>query len=991
MHAIESETVEMRMPAAKAPGPGVSVLLVDDEVRNLNVLESILEPLELRLIRATTPDDALLALVHEDFACIVLDIQMPSMSGLDLARLIKTRKRCQNVPIIFLTAYFLEEKDILQGYGAGAVDYLTKPINPQILKSKVGVFVDLFRTTRALAASNRALEEEIMQRRSAQEALREANNALELRVQERTEELSLSEQRYRQLIRNLPAAIYSTDADGRITFYNDSAVELWGREPEVSRDYWCGSHRIMRPDGSDLALEDCPLAVTLRTGVPVRGQEIVIERPDGTRRNVLPYPTPIHDVNGRVVGAVNMLLDVTERNLAQMVSQRLAAIVESSDDAIIGKDTNGIINSWNRGAERIFQYKAAEIIGKPVLTLIPPERRDEEAEILSRIRAGDRVKHFETIRRRKDGTLIDVALTISPVKDANGKIIGASKIARNITDRKRNERQQQAMYALVAKLNRSLSLNDTCEAALDAVFQCHDCDRASILLGDAGGVMRFQAWRGLSDGYRAAVEGHSPWKPGENPQPIFINDLAVTPLVENIKTAVEKERIRALAFIPIVYEDRLFGKFMLYYNAPHEFSFEEMRPVRTIASQIAFAIERDRSMRELRQAHDDMLKASRAKDEFLATLSHELRTPLNPVLLIASDAARDHDLPPRVRTDFDTIRKNVEMEARLIDDLLDLTRIARGKVKLDRHNVSLRAVLEDAIGQVCEEMNEKKIEFFANLDGVQEQIYADAIRLQQIFWNLLKNAVKFTGPGGRISVNTAVTAGKAIVRVSDTGIGMTPDEMSIIFNAFAQGHQPASGCAHRFGGLGLGLAISQKLAELHRGKIHAASEGRGKGATFTVELPLISVPERHHGPDQAAPEQPPQAPANIHGLRVLLVEDHEPTRLALTQLLLRRHYKVTAAGSLKEALAAAEAGDFHLVISDIGLPDGSGYELMNELRNRTEIPGIALTGYGMDHDVARSEQVGFGAHLTKPVRVETLDRALAAVLNGRAAPSVREG
>ena len=237
--------------ASAATSP-TNILLVDDEPRNLAVLRSILEVPDLNLISTTSPDDALLSLVQHEFACIILDIQMPHTSGLELARIIKTRKRNQHVPIIFLTAYFLEEKDVLQGYGAGAVDYLTKPINPQILRSKVGVFVDLYRTARALTAANSALESEVGQRKKAEEALRLANMELETRVEERTAELTMTEKRYRQVVYSLPAAVYTTDADGRVTLYNEAAVALWGREPEIGKDVWCGSYKIFRPDGSEL-------------------------------------------------------------------------------------------------------------------------------------------------------------------------------------------------------------------------------------------------------------------------------------------------------------------------------------------------------------------------------------------------------------------------------------------------------------------------------------------------------------------------------------------------------------------------------------------------------------------------------------------------------------------------------------------------------------------------------------------------------------------
>ncbi|HEV2454559.1 MAG TPA: response regulator [Verrucomicrobiae bacterium] len=976
MQSIDTEVVMVPKPEIDP----VNILLVDDESRNLDALESVLESVKgLRLFRALRAEDALLALLNNEFACIVLDIQMPGMSGLELARHIKARKRNQHIPIIFLTAFFLDEKDIVSGYGAGAMDYLTKPINPEILKSKVGAFADLFRTARALAAANAALELEVTHRKNAEEALRQANDSLEAAVRERTFELQLSQARYEQVVRNLPVAVYTTDAEGRITLYNESAAELWGRYPKIGEDTWCGSFRIYHPDGTEMPADECPMSITLKTGESVRGQEIIVERPDGARRNVLPYPTPIRDSAGRITGAVNLLLDVTERNLALLVTQRFAAIVESSDDAIIGKDLNGIINSWNYGAERIFSYKPGEIIGKSVMVLIPPERHSEELDILKLVRSGKQMKHFETVRRRKDGTLIDVSLTISPIKDAGGNVIGASKIARDISERKRNERQQRALFELVARVNSAPSISEICDTALDAIIQCQSADRAALLLADSDGVMRFKAWRGISDKYRQAVDGHSPWKGGDSPKTITVGDVLSSGLDEALKKVIQHEGIGSLAFIPINFEKRLLGKFMVYFNGPRAFGSEELRPAQTIASQIAFAIEREHVSQQLKRANDDLVTASRAKDDFMATLSHELRTPLNPVLLLASDAMNNRELPPRVRADFNTIRKNIEMEARLIDDLLDLTRIARGKIILEKHFVNLRTILTDAIGQVREEMNQKKLRLELRLQAQQHTVFADAVRLQQIFWNLLKNAVKFTPDGGQVTVETESSGEKLLTKISDTGIGMTDDELAGIFKAFAQGeHAAANG--HRFGGLGLGLSISQKLTELHSGKIVAASHGRDRGSTFTVELPIASPAETNGKSRTLTAIEESHLGRPAKGVKILLVEDHEPTRTTLASLLARRNYDVVAAATVEEARGLAKERGFDLLITDIGLPDGNGYDLMNELCKDKPLRGIALTGYGMDQDVARSENAGFDAHLTKPVRIQSLEAALDATV-----------
>jgi len=247
---------------------------------------------------------------------------------------------------------------------------------------------------------------------------------------------------FQDMLNALPAAVYATDAEGRITFYNDAAAELWGRSPELGSTQFCGSWKLYWPDGRPMPHDQCPMAVALRTGRPVRAIEAVAERPDGTRVSFLPYPTPLFDDSGTVVGGVNMLLDITDRKVNELATQRLAAIVESSADAIVSKDLDGVITSWNAGAQRIFGYRPEEVIGKSITILIPADKQNEEPGILKRIRRGERIEHYETVRLRKDGSLIDISLSVSPLKDAAGRIVGASKIARDITERKQAEARQ---------------------------------------------------------------------------------------------------------------------------------------------------------------------------------------------------------------------------------------------------------------------------------------------------------------------------------------------------------------------------------------------------------------------------------------------------------------------------------------------------------------------------------------------------------------------
>jgi PAS domain S-box-containing protein len=247
--------------------------------------------------------------------------------------------------------------------------------------------------------------------------------------------------RLNQFLNALPAAIYMTDTEGRITYFNEAAATLWGCRPKLNVDLWCGSWRLYWPDGTPMPHDACPMAITLKERRAVRGGQAIAERPDGSRVPFMAFPTPLHDASGAFVGAVNMLIDLSEHLRAEQVSHRLAAIVESSDDAIVSKDLDGVIATWNKGAERLFGYLEQEAIGKPITMLIPEQHRDEEVQILERIRRGERIDHFETVRRRKDGTLVSISLTVSPITDGFGRIVGASKIARDITEQKRREEQ----------------------------------------------------------------------------------------------------------------------------------------------------------------------------------------------------------------------------------------------------------------------------------------------------------------------------------------------------------------------------------------------------------------------------------------------------------------------------------------------------------------------------------------------------------------------
>jgi PAS domain S-box-containing protein len=413
------------------------------------------------------------------------------------------------------------------------------------------------------------------------------------------------------------------------------------------------------------------------------------------------------------------------------------------------------------------------------------------------------------------------------------------------------------------------------------------------------------------------------------------------------------------------------------------------RPVRVVGSTIDIS-DRIRAQEELERAHQEAQAANAAKDRFLATLSHELRTPLTPVLAVLARLESDPGLA-RHADELAMIRRNVELEARLIDDLLDLTRISRGKLELHRRETDARKVIEHALATTEREMAEKGLRLEAQLAAEEHRVWADAPRLTQVFWNLLSNAVKFTPPGGTITVQSRIEqsrfgARELVVEVRDTGIGIEPEVLPRIFEAFEQTDRRIT---RKFGGLGLGLAVSRAIVDLHGGRLTASSDGRGLGATFTVRLPLGGIQEEldETGIWFSRPRLADAAPGTgaERSLHILLVEDHADTAEAMADLLRLSGHQVTVAGSVAEALAAAEGGNgasFDLVLSDLGLPDGSGQDLMRELVSRYGLKGIAISGYGMEDDIRRSREAGFAQHLTKPVNRQALEAMIRQVVQG---------
>ncbi|AGA30469.1 hybrid sensor histidine kinase/response regulator [Singulisphaera acidiphila] len=612
-------------------------------------------------------------------------------------------------------------------------------------------------------------------------------------------------------------------------------------------------------------------------------------------------------------------------------------------------------NEWrttyvnNRLAEML-GYAQRELLGEDFREFLVDGFRIRSAQDLTR-RDHEHSDQQDLRFRRSDGSRLWATVTTSPVTNDRGAVVGLLAVVEDVTERKRAERD-------LDKALRALQISEARHGRLveSNIIGIITADLSGDVLEANDAFLRMVGYT------REDLNlGQVRWSDMTPPEFMELDQQATNELwATGASVPYEKQFTRKDGeLVPV-----LIGAAAL-----------ERYP----KTWIGFALdltERKRSEAALQEAKEAAESASRAKDQFLAMLSHELRTPLTPVLLMATAMLEEPDIPAEIRTMLELTRRNVQLEARLIDDLLDITRISRGKLDLNRENVNAHALIQQALEICRDDIRANELQLSLELAAGEHHVDGDPARLQQVFWNLIKNAVKFTPRGGSLTIRSFhadpfpnTTAARFIVEVSDTGIGIEPHTLPKIFDAFEQGD---SATRRRFGGLGLGLAISRSVVTAHGGRLSAFSAGKDQGANFTLELATVPA----LAPVTQAPAPSLRTGSTHRPLKILLVEDNKETLRYLSWILAQHQHKVYTADCMWGALEVAQEDTFDLVISDIELPDGSGLELMQRLGGGLEFPGIALSGFGSEDDVQMSKAAGFSEHLTKPVDFLKLEETI---------------
>jgi PAS domain S-box-containing protein len=831
--------------------------------------------------------------------------------------------------------------------------------------------------------------------------LQQRATALQSEITEKSqadERLRASENRYRRLFEEARDGILMVDPETHlVTDANPSVADLLGFTRE----------ELLDQDLLEIGLFEDREAVSqalpqLIEEPVIRNDHLSIRTKWGQPREV-ELVSNLYQANGHKVIQCN-LRDITERKHGEEIQAHLAAIVESSDDGIISKSLDGTILSWNRGAERIFGYTAEEVIGKSIYLLIPPERREEEPRIVERLKRGDRIDHYETVRVAKDGSRINISLTVSPIRDGSGKIIAASKVARDITERRRAEQQLSAQAKVIettnrigqvlsAEMNLQIVMQTVTEAATQLIGAGFGCFFPRTIDGEAESFSLYGISREVFSGAEVARNSDLFDPPFQADGVMRLSDVHKDPRYGKTSPFYgippEVLPITSYLAVPVISRSgQVLGGLFFGHEAEGVFTDRDELIVKGLAAQAAIAMDNARLFELSETERAKAEAANRAKDDFLATISHELRTPLNAIIGWSHMLQRGRLDEATVTHAVRTIERNAKAQAQLIEDILDVSRVMSGKLRLNNEKVDIASVINAAVDSVQLAADSKDIKLRTMVDTSVRHTLGDSRRLQQVIWNLLSNAIKFTPSGGRVEILLERIGSDLQVKVSDTGEGINSSVLPYVFDRF---YQADVGSTRRHGGLGLGLAIVRHLIELHGGSVHAESPGEGCGTTFTFRLPLVTKYKFAPGvirTSTVVTEPPP----SLEGVQILVVDDDPDTLQIMSVVLAEARANVQTAASAAEALEMLRWSQPDVLVSDLGMPNEDGYSLIRRLRARESdgqkpIPAVALTAYVRVEDRVRALSAGFNMFVPKPVEPNELITAIASVIE----PRIRSG
>jgi PAS domain S-box-containing protein len=751
----------------------------------------------------------------------------------------------------------------------------------------------------------------------------EVARAAQIAAHDRSETLRVT-------LHSIGDAVITTDTNGHVTSLNAVAESLTG---------WTRSEAVGQPLEAIFRIVnettrrpvDNPAVTALREGTVVGlANHTVLIRRDGREHPIDDSAAPIRDPDGLVSGCVLVFRDVTthrqierDRERQLQTARMLAAIVDASDDAIVRKGIDGTIETWNAGAERIFGHRAEDAIGKHISLIIPADRLHEEEEIVATLKAGRRLNHFETERVRADGARIWVSLSVSPITDEKGAVVGASKIVRDVTPRVRAEAERERFVRVL-------------EGCADFIGMC-----------DLQGMPFFVNRAGLEMVGLASLD-----------------QARRTPVAEFF---FPEDRARVInEFLPQVLREGQ-GEIEIRFRhfktgAARWMAYKVLTLTDHTGAPTGFATV-SQDVTERKERANELIEADRRKNEFLAMLAHELRNPLAPLSnAVQAIRRRQPGDEHTVATATEVLDRQIRQMSRLVNDLLDASRISRGKIELHRARIALGPVIDDAIETVRPLLARFEHALTTTLPPEALYVDGDTGRLSQVIANLLSNAAKFTDKGGRIALSAERAGDEVVIRVRDNGIGIAPEHVQTLFDMFVQ---VDTAIERSRDGLGIGLTLVKRLVELHGGTVEVHSAGPGRGSEFTVRLAAA----------QAAPEASQKdrnAAGAIHSIarRVLVVDDSVDAAESLAMLLEFEGHEVHKAHDGAAAVSTADRVRPEIVLMDIGLPILNGYEACRRIRNHawgTSIVMVAITGWGQEEDREQAKAAGFDLHLVKPV------------------------